>query len=74
MILNTDLKWLTILQIDGGEHMAESSGQAQPATSITDSFHWHDSVGSLVLGIISLVLLAALLRCNASRLKEAAQR
>ena len=42
-----------------------------PATVITDSFHWTDSVGTLVLGVITLVMLLALLRCNASRLKAA---
>lgn len=53
--------------------MSDSTEKTTPATAISDSFHWHDSVGSIVLGVIALVLLAALLRCQADRLKEARQ-
>jgi hypothetical protein len=53
--------------------MLEPTEQSKPETSITDSFHWHDSVGSIVLGVIALALLVALLRCNAGRLREAKQ-
>lgn len=51
--------------------MTQSPEQSKPEVLITDSFHWQDSVGSLMLGLIALVLLTALLRCNASRLQEA---
>lgn len=51
--------------------MTDSPEQSKPETLITDSFHWHDSVGSIVLGVLALVLLAALLRCNSGRLTEA---
>ena len=53
--------------------MPEPTEQSKLETSITDSFHWHDSVGSIVLGVIALALLVALLRCNAGRLREAKQ-
>ena len=51
--------------------MSDLAERPTPATVITDSFHWTDSVGTLVLGVITLVMLLALLRCNASRLKAA---
>ena len=51
--------------------MSDLAERPTPATVITDSFHWNDSVGTLVLGVITLVMLFALLRCNASRLDVA---
>ena len=54
--------------------VSDLADRPTPATVITDSFHWTDSVGTIVLGVITLVMLLALLRCNASRLKAASNR
>ena len=47
--------------------MSDLAERPTPATVITDSFHWNDSVGTIVLGVITLVVLFALLRCNANQ-------
>ena len=51
--------------------MSDLAERPTPATVITDSFRWHDSVGAIVLGVVALALLFALLRCYAGRLKAA---
>lgn len=33
-------------------------------TRITDSFRWTDTVGALILGMISLILLVLYVRCQ----------